>query len=420
MTPKLTQAGYQMMSRALAGTQITFTRFEIGNGEMPEDYAAMTAMANKMQEIAIDSIEIQPKFAVMTGTLNNAEITDGFQWTEIGIFCADPDGGTDDILYAYGHYKMDKGAQPTWIPKFSNDVVELTLNEYIYIGEAEDVTAALSQNAAYTTKAEFTAHTADENNPHKVTAAQVGLENVPNVSTDDQTPTVEPSETLQEISDGNTLKTIIGRVAKAVSSLIEHLRDTAAHVSKYDRTIWNNKANGTHNHSANNITSGVLGLTRGGTGAGDAASARRNLIGTTKIGGSNNPIYWDGSQFTKMPYTIAKSVPKDANFDQYVLPSASPETKGGAYMTAGILDISTVKAGEFTDVGYPFSSGTFLSDPYVILCEYDNNAGTSVSGNTARKIILIDRSTKGFTVRAYNNSGSSWSPKVMFFAVRRT
>lgn len=420
MTPKLTQAGYQMMSRALAGTQITFTRFEIGNGEMPEDYSAMTEMANTMQEIAIDSIETQPKFAVMTGTLNNAEITDGFQWTEIGIFCADPDGGEDDILYAYGHYKMDEGAQPTWIPKFSNDVVELTLNEYIYIGEAEDVTAALSENSAYATKTDLSAHTEDENNPHKVTAAQVGLGNVPNVSTDDQTPTVEPAETLQNISDGNTLKTIIGRVAKAISTLADHLKDGTVHVSTDEKKAWDGKADGTHRHSANDITSGTLGLTRGGTGAGDAASARRNLIGTAAIGGSTNPIYWDGSQFTKMPYTIAKSVPANANFTAYTLPSASPETKGGAYMTAGVFNIGGVPAGEFKDAGYSFDTGQFTSDPFVIVCEYDNNAGTSVSGNTARKIILIDRSTKGFTVRAYNNSSSAWSPKVMFFAIRRT
>lgn len=66
-------------------------------------------------------------------------------------------------------------------------------------------------------------HTQDNNNPHNVTAEQLGLGNVINVSTNDQTPTYEEAETLGELTSGEKLSAAFGKLKKAVSDLISHL-----------------------------------------------------------------------------------------------------------------------------------------------------------------------------------------------------
>lgn len=65
-------------------------------------------------------------------------------------------------------------------------------------------------------------HTADNSNPHGVTAAQVGLGNVPNKSTNNQQPTYEPSSALEELVSGETMGTAFGKIAKAIVEFISH------------------------------------------------------------------------------------------------------------------------------------------------------------------------------------------------------
>lgn len=57
-------------------------------------------------------------------------------------------------------------------------------------------------------------HMKNAENPHKVTKSQVGLENVPNVSTGDQTPTFVQASTRANIISGEKLSTIFGKLMK--------------------------------------------------------------------------------------------------------------------------------------------------------------------------------------------------------------
>lgn len=66
-------------------------------------------------------------------------------------------------------------------------------------------------------------HKHDKENPHGVTKEQVGLGNVPNVVTNDQTPTYEEAEALVELTSGEKLSAAFGKLKKAVISLISHL-----------------------------------------------------------------------------------------------------------------------------------------------------------------------------------------------------
>ncbi|OUN81347.1 collagen-like protein [Gemmiger sp. An50] len=77
--------------------------------------------------------------------------------------------------------------------------------------------------AANGLREEFDAHAASKTNPHAVTKAQVGLSNVPNVATNDQTPTYTEAAGLELLSSGEKLTAAFGKLAKAVRSLSGHI-----------------------------------------------------------------------------------------------------------------------------------------------------------------------------------------------------
>ncbi len=140
-------------------------------------------------------------------------------------------------------------------------------------------------------------HVSDTDNPHRVNKSQVGLGNVPNVATNDQTPTYTVAPSLTDLSSGEKLSSAFGKLMKAVSSLISHIssRDnphqvtatqvgaspsghnhdstyqpkgnyapaththTAAQVNEdashrfvtdAEKSAWNSKAGGSHNHDS--------------------------------------------------------------------------------------------------------------------------------------------------------------------------
>lgn len=101
------------------------------------------------------------------------------------------------------------------------------------------------------------------------------------------------------------------------------------------------------------------------------------------------------------------------------LPAAAPGTKGCAQMISGILTPGTVSAGSYLDYTYTFTSGTFTNTPTIVACTIESDAGTSASGNAARKVIVKSRSTTSVTFRLYNNSSSAWNPKIAYIGIYR-
>jgi len=70
------------------------------------------------------------------------------------------------------------------------------------------------------------AHIARTDNPHSVTKAQVGLGNVPNVTTNNQTPSYSAAAEDQELASGETLATAFGKLKRVVKRLYDHINDT--------------------------------------------------------------------------------------------------------------------------------------------------------------------------------------------------
>lgn len=104
------------------------------------------------------------------------------------------------------------GGAPTTMDTLKEVADAITENKSIQ----EALDAAIGTKAD---KAEFDSHTKNKNNPHGVTKAQVGLGNVPNVSTNDQTPTFTQATTRSNLVSGEKTSVSFGKIMKWFSDL---------------------------------------------------------------------------------------------------------------------------------------------------------------------------------------------------------
>ena len=262
MTPKLTTAGRALLLQAVAGTAIKFTKVQLGNG-VAQIAKNATALSNPLIDLQLSKITTGDQHVTLTSTFSNSGITSGFKITEAGIWAEDPDNAGAEILYALGN---EPESTADYVPDKADRMLEMEYNFLIFVGDAQNVSAAISESTVYARAIDLQNHIDNQQNPHGVTARDVGLGNVPNVGTNDQTPTYITPTALSKLTTGEKLGTAMGKLARAVASLIEHLGNGVAHITAAERGTWNSKANGSHTHSAADINKGTLGVVRGGTG----------------------------------------------------------------------------------------------------------------------------------------------------------
>lgn len=99
-----------------------------------------------------------------------------------------------------------------------------TLNTLKEVADAitknETVVQALNESIGTRAKqTDLDTHTGNKSNPHGVTKAQVGLGNVPNVTTNNQTPTFSQASTRANIVSGEKLSVILGKIMKYFTDL---------------------------------------------------------------------------------------------------------------------------------------------------------------------------------------------------------
>ena len=130
------------------------------------------------------------------------------------------------MLYAYAH----SGDLADFIPAFTTqNYLRTTINLTVVVGDAENVSAVIGEYVGYVTTEEFDEHKNDTTNPHRVTAAQVGLGNVPNVATNDQQPTFSAANSVAEINSGESLSLLLGKIKTAIAALISHFNANNPH-----------------------------------------------------------------------------------------------------------------------------------------------------------------------------------------------
>ena len=143
---KLTNAGRNILAKALLGKPLKFTCAWVGDGYSPADdeIPAMTQIVSPHSRKEIAEMSIPPHIgtANITVIFTNKELTTGFFLREVGLFAEDPDTG-EELLYGYAN----AGDTADYMPGYGGaDTVYYRFNLTVIVDQAKNVTAVFSEN----------------------------------------------------------------------------------------------------------------------------------------------------------------------------------------------------------------------------------------------------------------------------------
>lgn len=217
----ITNAGIELLKNALSGGTITVTAIKSGAGKV--DVSALksqTAVSSIKQSGTVQGVTKTNETIKIGVLFSNAGLSAGYSMTQLGIYAKGSTGS--EVLFAISQSTTGKevpaeSAMPSW---------SLVHNFYIKLNNDVKMTATVDPEGYVTFETmqkALNAHTGNKSNPHSVTKSQVGLGNVPNVATNDQTPTYSDTTTLVTLSSGEKISIAFAKIKLAITTLINHL-----------------------------------------------------------------------------------------------------------------------------------------------------------------------------------------------------
>ena len=217
----ITNAGIELLKNALSGGTITVTAIKSGVGKV--DVSALksqTAVSSIKQSGTVQGVTKTNETIKIGVLFSNAGLSAGYSMTQLGIYAKGSTGS--EVLFAISQSTTGKegpaeSAMPSW---------SLVHNFYIKLNNDVTMTATVDPEGYVTFETMQTAlntHTGNKSNPHSITKSQVGLGNVPNVVTNDQTPTYSDTTTLVTLSSGEKISIAFAKIKLAITTLINHL-----------------------------------------------------------------------------------------------------------------------------------------------------------------------------------------------------
>lgn len=302
----ITNAGIELLKNALSGGTITVTAIKSGAGKV--DVSALksqTAVSSIKQSGTVQGVTKTNETIKIGVLFSNAGLSAGYSMTQLGIYAKGSTGS--EVLFAISQSTTGKevpaeSAMPSW---------SLVHNFYIKLNNDVKMTATVDPEGYVTFETMQTAlntHTGNKSNPHSVTKSQVGLGNVPNVATNDQTPTYSDTTTLVTLSSGEKISIAFAKIKLAITTLINHLanKSNPHGVTKSQVGLGNveNKSSATIRGelTKGNVTT-ALGFTPANqtdmTNAQDAITqlnSERAFLSKVFSGTNNKMIYWQRCQ----------------------------------------------------------------------------------------------------------------------------
>lgn len=217
----ITNAGIELLKNALSGGTITVTAIKSGAGKV--DVSALksqTAVSSIKQSGTVQGVTKTNETIKIGVLFSNAGLSAGYSMTQLGIYAKGSTGS--EVLFAISQSTTGKevpaeSAMPSW---------SLVHNFYIKLNNDVKMTATVDPEGYVTFETmqiALNTHTGNKSNPHSVTKSQVGLGNVPNVATNDQTPTYSDTTTLVTLSSGEKISIAFAKIKLAITILINHL-----------------------------------------------------------------------------------------------------------------------------------------------------------------------------------------------------
>lgn len=145
----ITNKGLELLSAAMAGGKLEFTRIVMGSGTYSGDIGLIESLVSQKQSLDIKSITRKGSQVVLSTTLLQSAITEDFYWKEIGV-CAK---GTDnvEVLYMYG--------SATDTSFISKDMLnEKMINVGVLISNATNITATINNSLVYLSRTDLEEH----------------------------------------------------------------------------------------------------------------------------------------------------------------------------------------------------------------------------------------------------------------------
>jgi hypothetical protein len=137
----ITNKGRNLYAKAQAGTQLHFTKMQIGSGLIgTQNPETLLALIDPQYDVGIQSItpNTEAKTATISGMINNDNVIDATYICEIGLFAQDPDDG--EILYAYG----SAGSYGDYFAPATSGAYSWNYQIIAAVGNAANVTVELS------------------------------------------------------------------------------------------------------------------------------------------------------------------------------------------------------------------------------------------------------------------------------------
>lgn len=211
----VTNAGVEALKKAIGGKRMTITAAKNGTETVAENLLKdQTELSGTVRNIAIANATIQTEGYRITLRVDNTGIKSSYVFKQLGIYARFE--GESEFLFAL--LQSENGET---VPDES-ELYTYDTSLIIAISDTSNITVNVDKTN-YVTEEEMNIHLADNSNPHGVTKTQVGLGNVPNVDTNNQTPTYTVVAENAELESGEMISTAFGKIARAIISLISHL-----------------------------------------------------------------------------------------------------------------------------------------------------------------------------------------------------
>ena len=133
----LTTKGMELLSKALVGEPIEFSRMELGEGVYDGNLGFVEQLVSIKQNLPINNLERNGSKVTLSAVLRVEDIKSDFHWSEIGIYVKGNDG--IEHLYMYGYTE-----NTSYISKDSLN--EKLIHVTVMVSNAVQITATINDS----------------------------------------------------------------------------------------------------------------------------------------------------------------------------------------------------------------------------------------------------------------------------------